>query len=230
MELGKRPLVALAVKDDGLDSVLKQAKLEGIDIIELRVDQFSQIDIGYIREKAKLVKDMEFYLLLTVRSKEEGGGIDLTDEFRLEIFKKTIDIADIVDIEFTSKSIRQDVVKLAKDNRKLCLISYHDFEKTPSVDFIQHYVNSAVDIGADIVKFAFKANSLDDIANVLCITHKNRDKKLVSILMGDIGKISRVVGFVFGSLITYTYIGESFAPGQIEAKRLIEELKFYGMR
>ncbi|MDQ7055535.1 MAG: hypothetical protein Q9M89_03235 [Persephonella sp.] len=39
-----------------------------------------------------------------------------------------------------------------------------------------------------------------------------------------------MAGFFFGSVLTYTYIGKSFAPGQIEAKKLIEELKFYGLR
>lgn len=230
MEIGKRTLVALPVKDENLDEVLNQAKLKEIDIIELRVDQFSNFDIQYIREKAKLIKDKGFNLLLTVRSKAEGGGRDLSDDERLEIFRQTIDVSDIVDIEFSSVSIRQEVIKLTKDRKKLCLVSYHDFEKTPPADFIQEYINSAVNIGADIVKFAFKANSLQDIANTLCVTNKNRDKNLVAILMGDVGKISRVAGFVFGSVITYTYIGEAFAPGQIEAGKLIDELKFYGLR
>ena len=48
--------------------------------------------------------------------------------------------------------------------------------------------------------------------------------------MGEIGKITRVAGFFFGSIMTYTFVGKSFAPGQIELNRLIEELKFYGIR
>jgi 3-dehydroquinate dehydratase-1 len=39
--------------------------------------------------------------------------------------------------------------------------------------------------------------------------------------MGELGKFTRVVGFSFGSLLTYTFFGKPVAPGQIEAEELI---------
>jgi 3-dehydroquinate dehydratase-1 len=65
------------------------------------------------------------------------------------------------------------------------------------------------------------------MARVMCITNKNKDKNIVAISMGEIGKITRVAGFIFGSLITYTYIGQSFAPGQIEVRKLNELIEFF---
>lgn len=229
VKLGEKPVIALAVKDENLEETLKTAKERGIEVIELRVDQFSNMEITHIKDCLKLVKDYGMYTLLTVRAGWEGGAVEIPDVERFEIIKNTIQLCDVVDIEYKAE-IRDDVIRFVKENKKMVLISYHDFEKTPDVKVIQEYIGDTSKLGADIIKFAFRANSLQDVADVLCLTNKNRDKNIVAILMGDIGKISRVAGFVFGSVITYTYIGEAFAPGQIESADLIRELQFYGLR
>ncbi|MEJ5172636.1 MAG: type I 3-dehydroquinate dehydratase [Hydrogenothermaceae bacterium] len=227
VKLADRPLIALPVKDQNLEDTLRKAKNHGVDIIEVRVDQFSNIELDYVKDVVKKVKSYDFIVLITVRSKIEGGGRDIPDRERVKIFESVVDVADILDIEFSSEDIREEIINLAKCNGKLSLVSYHDFEKTPNVEFIQNYIDVVKSIGGDIVKFAFKVDSFEDVANIMCVTHQNRDKNIVAIAMGDVGKISRVAGFVFGSIITYTYIGESFAPGQIEISKLKEELNFY---
>ncbi len=222
----KMPLIALPITDTDIDNTLQKAKEKNIDIIELRIDQFKNKNLDHINSIVKKVKDYNFKALATVRSKLEGGS-DIPDEDRLKIFNSIVKDVDIVDIEYTSEALKPTVVELVKNNNKILLMSYHDFEKTPSEDFIQNLIDNAKSQGADIVKYAFKSNSFEDVAKILYITHKNRYKNIVAIAMGDIGKISRVAGFVFGSLITYTYIGESFAPGQIEINKLKELLEFF---
>ncbi len=224
----KRPLIALPVDDKNIDDVLEKAKKEKIDIIELRIDQFSNLDIDYIIEQSKKVKGKGFYLLATVRSKEEGGT-DIPDEERFEIFSEIVNFADILDIELTSEKINKDVINLTKKHEKLSLVSYHDFEKTPPEEEIQEIIDRANSLNPDIIKYAFNVRTFEDVGRIMSITHKNRDKKLVAIGMGELGKITRVAGYFFGSLISYTFIGKSFAPGQIEAEKLIEEMKFYGL-
>lgn len=225
----KYPLVVLPVDDIDIEKNLAIAVDKKIDMIELRIDQFSNLDIDYIVEKAKLVKKYELGMIATVRSKSEGGS-DIPDEKRVEIFEAVVEYSDILDIELSSTSINKKVIEIAKDEGKLSLVSYHDFEKTPEAEEIQEIIDRSVQIGADIIKYAFKINSVEDIRRLMCVTAKNSHKKLVAIGMGELGRITRVAGFFFGSVLTYTYIGRSFAPGQIEAGRLIEELKFYGLR
>ncbi|MEZ0323338.1 MAG: type I 3-dehydroquinate dehydratase [Hydrogenothermaceae bacterium] len=227
VNLINRPLIALPIKDENLEDTLQKAKYYSVNVIEIRVDQFSNLDTDYVKEVVKKVRNYDFGILITVRSKAEGGGRDIPDLERVKIFENVVEMADILDVEFSSESIREEIINLAKCNGKLSLVSYHDFEKTPNVEFIQNYIDVVKSIGGDIVKFAFKVNSFEDVANIMCITHKNRDRNIVAIAMGDVGKISRVAGFIFGSIITYTYIGESFAPGQIEIGKLKDELKFY---
>ncbi|WP_457624349.1 type I 3-dehydroquinate dehydratase [Persephonella sp.] len=224
-----RPLVVLPLDDTDLEKKLSIAVDKGIDMIELRIDQFSDLSIDYIESRASAVKEYDLGLIATVRSKEEGGT-DIPDSDRLSIFEAVAGIADILDIELTSQSINRKVIEMARDEGKMALVSYHDFEKTPVEDEIQEIIDRSAALGADIIKYAFKVNSIGDVSRIMCVTAKNREKKLVAIGMGDLGKITRVAGFFFGSVLTYTYIGRSFAPGQIEAGKLIEELKFYGLR
>jgi len=225
----KYPLVVLPVDDIDIEKNLAIAVDKKIDMIELRIDQFSNLDIDYIVEKAKLVKKYELGMIATVRSKSEGGS-DIPDEYRIKIFESVVEYSDILDVELSSAPINKKVIEIAKDEGKLSLVSYHDFEKTPEAEEIQEIIDRSVQIGADIIKYAFKINSVEDIRRLMCVTAKNSHKKLVAIGMGELGRITRVAGFFFGSVLTYTYIGRSFAPGQIEAGRLIEELKFYGLR
>ncbi len=223
------PLVVLPVDDKDIEKTLAAAVDKKIDMVELRIDQFSNLDIEYVVEKAKVVKKYDLGMIATVRSKDEGGT-DIPDEDRIKIFEAVVEYADILDVELTSKSINRKVVELAKDEGKLSLISYHDFEKTPENEEIQEIIDASAQLGADIIKYAFKINNVDDIRRLMCVTAKNSHRKLVAVGMGELGKITRVAGFFFGSVLTYTYIGRAFAPGQIEAGKLIEELKFYGLR
>lgn len=221
--------VALPITDENLDDILSKAIFENIDIIELRIDQFKDKDINHIVKVANKVKEKGFIALATVRSKLEGGT-DISDEERLKIFKYVCDYVDMADIEYTSFTINKEVIDFYHQKGKAVIMSYHDFDKTPSDDYIQSIIDESKSLGADIVKYAFKANSFEDVARVMCIAQKNRQKNIVAILMGDYGKVSRVVAPVFGSMITYTYIGQSFAPGQIEAEKLNELLEFFNIQ
>ncbi|WP_028949847.1 type I 3-dehydroquinate dehydratase [Sulfurihydrogenibium subterraneum] len=221
--------LALPITDDNVEDTLSKALLEDIDIIELRIDQFKIRDFKHILDVIKKVKEKGFIALATVRSKLEGGA-DIPDEGRFEIFSQIADYVDMADIEYTSFKINKQVIDFYHSKGKSVIMSYHDFEKTPSDDYIQTIINESKLMGADIVKYAFKARSFEDVARVMCITHKNREKNLVAILMGEIGKVSRVIAPVFGSLITYTFIGQSFAPGQLEAKKLNELLEFFNIQ
>lgn len=228
ISLGEKPLIALPVDDKEFEKTVETAKEKGIDIIELRIDQFSDRSLDYVVNKASFVKELGLGIIATIRSAKEGGT-HISDYERERIFKAVAPYSDILDIELSSETMIEKVIKISKENNCLTLISYHDFEKTPSEEEIQKIIDKAVSKEADIVKYAFKAKTFDDVSRILCITNKNRDKKLVAIAMGELGRITRMAGFAFGSLITYTYIGVAFAPGQIEVDKLKEDMIFYGL-
>ncbi len=228
LKLGEKPLIAIPVDDKEFEKNVDLAKEKGADIIELRIDQFQDRSIDYILDKVSYIKNLDLSIIATVRSAKEGGT-HISDYERERIFKAVVPEVDIIDIELSSETLREKVIKIAKENNTLALVSYHDFEKTPSEEEIQVIIDKSVSIGADIVKYAFKVKNKDDISRIMCVTAKNKDKKLVAIGMGELGRITRVAGFFFGSVITYSYIGVAFAPGQIEIEKLKDELKFYGL-
>ena len=226
------PYIALPLSDEDFDEKLEKAFYRDIDIIEFRVDLLKHLDIEYIIRHLRKIKERGFKTILTVRAKWEGGGTEIKDTERLEIYQKCIDLVDYVDIELSSLDIINDVVNLAKNNNREVIISFHDFEKTPSEEAIQSFIDKSFQYGADISKISVKVNCEDDVGRILSISYKNKllGRKLIAIGMGELGRITRVAGYFFGSIITYTYIGKSVAPGQIEINKLLEELKFYGLR
>ncbi len=228
----KLPYIALPLTDEDFDNKLETAYYRDVDIIEFRVDLLKNKDIDYIIKHLRKIKEKGLKTILTIRAKWEGGGCEIEDEKRLKIFEKCINFIDFIDIELSSIDIREKIIDLSRKNGIEVIVSYHDFEKTPSNEVIQKIIDDTFSLGGDISKFAFKVNNENDVGRILSISYKNKvlGRKLIAIGMGELGKITRVAGYFFGSMITYTYIGKSVAPGQIELNKLLEELKFYGLR
>ena len=80
-------------------------------------------------------------------------------------------------------------------------------------------MEKALELGADIPKVAYMPHSSEDVlclldASLSC--RKLLEAPIVSISMGDLGKISRVYAGQFGSDITFASLKGSTAPGQIK--------------
>jgi 3-dehydroquinate dehydratase-1 len=224
VELGKRPAVILVPDWSSLPSELERARELRLDLIEARVDL---MEADRIRENLDLIADYGFYSVLTVRPTWEGGKFRGGEEERLELFKELIPHPAVgaVDVELNSK-ILPEVRKLARAEGKRLIVSYHDFEKTPEREEIKGIFEKAVEAGADVVKTAFMGSSNADAARVCSVMAELPHPK-VFMVMGEVGKFTRIVGFSFGSLLTYTFFGRPVAPGQIEAERLVELLAYF---
>jgi len=162
IKLGKIPKIAIAVTDKGENKSIKSLH---VDILEIRVDQFEKIDPLYVRNVVASRKKIGVPLILTVRSKEEGGQRGIADKVKLDIFKENISSVDAVDIELNSPLLA-DIVKLAKKNKKVIIVSWHNFKSTPGGEFLKGLLAKAKKSGAHIVKIAAKANTIDDVINL----------------------------------------------------------------
>ena len=228
VELGKVPRVVLATDDENLKSKLERARLLGIDLVEARVDLLKEPTEKRVRAFLDVVADYGFYAVSTVRPVWEGGAFRGDESERLSLFELLVKhpATGAVDVELRSE-ILPEVRAMARRERKPLIVSYHDFEKTPGESEIEELFRKAVEAGADLVKLAFTGKSHDDAARVCSTLFKFKEPK-VFMVMGEAGKFTRVVGFSFGSLLTYTFFGKPVAPGQIEAERLVSLLKeFY---
>jgi len=222
-ELGKIPKIAIAVTDKGDNKTIKSLF---VDILEIRVDQFKELGLKYINRIVANRKKIGVPLILTVRSKEEGGQKDISDELKLNIFRENISLVDAVDIELKSP-ILANIIKLAKKNKKIIIISWHNFKSTPNDKFLKDILIRAKNNGAHIVKIAAKANNIDDVSNLAKFTRENKTKNLITISLGEIGSLSRLAFPAFGSLITYAYNKKPSGLGQIPLEELQEHLRLY---
>ena len=216
-------LIAVPLDDKDFSNKIKEAKEKGADIVELRVDQFSNTSVDYVKDKLLEVKERGLKTILTVRIPEEGGR---EVKNREEIFEKLAPLSDYTDIELSRRSL---LVKLHNllDGKGRLIISYHNFEVTPPNWIIREVLREGYRFGG-IPKIAVKANSYEDVARLLCISRQVEGEKIV-IAMGDYGKVSRIAGYIFGSVITYASLGKSFAPGQISLEEMVKLKKLlYG--
>ncbi|MBF0517801.1 MAG: type I 3-dehydroquinate dehydratase, partial [Nitrospirae bacterium] len=97
----ERPHVAVPLNDA---DVLSVVGLHGADIVELRIDMFKDLHAPHLIDIFKTFKE-KFHgvpIIATCRSKEEGGAAEISNEDRIGIFTRIIDLTDAVDIEVES--------------------------------------------------------------------------------------------------------------------------------
>ncbi|MEJ5339662.1 MAG: type I 3-dehydroquinate dehydratase [Aquificaceae bacterium] len=204
-------LIAVPLSDRGFEENLKLCREKGADIVELRVDLFEKKDPQFVLDCINKVHRGGLKSILTVRSEREGGS---RVENRLDIFKACSPYSDYTDIELSSQEVISQVRDTVKSAGKKLIISYHNFELTPANWILKEIFREARRWGADIVKVSVRANSYDDTARLLCLGKEEEGDKIL-IAMGEYGKVSRAAGFVFGSVISYAFVGAAVAPGQL---------------
>ncbi len=194
-------------------------KKMGVSIIEFRLDLFDTLALSDAIDYLKSLYDLQqFGILGTVRETRLNAMI------RYGLFEAMMPYVDMVDIEVDSP-IGLSLVSLAKSCGKLVLISDHNYLNTPSGDDLETVYSHALAFGPDIVKLAYQAESRDDMVRLMTFAHnKTADvsRPLVCVIsMGEVGCVSRIMAGVFGSCLTYGYLGDTgVAPGQSSVTEL----------
>ncbi len=230
---GEFPLICLPIVAVNRDDLLRQAE-ELVDLspdmIEWRVDGFSlEKNIQYCVHALERLRGIvdRIPLIFTCRIESEGGLQSMSDEIRMQIINKCIQtgLVDIVDIEISNeKAFIASIRKTAAAKNTKMLLSYHDFNGTPKTDFIINTLVHAQGLGADIAKFACMPKDYKNVQTLLQATLTARksfiDIPLITVSMEKKGAVSRILGGLFGSDITYAIGKKASAPGQIYIKEL----------
>lgn len=219
-----KPKICVPVVEITTEKIIQQIQeLQNCDLIELRIDFYENIhDLKQVHELLLQVRQQtNLPLLLTYRSLKEGGHIQLSDQEYLSLVQTACQSGciDIVDIELESGNMLvYQLVEIAHQNHVKVLMSYHDFEKTPAVMEMKERLEKMEIMGADICKIAVMPFSYKDVIQLLNTTmemSQRLTRPLVTMSMGKIGKITRIVGELVGSSITFASVGQSSAPGQL---------------
>lgn len=215
VELGSVPRIVAIIDEILPVDTVKGVQERGAALLEIRVDLIPAEFGAIIEYLDKLKGSIDIPLIGTIRETEGNRNK------RLSIFERIIPYIAAIDIEIDS-DINRDVIDKAKG--KIIIVSEHNFEKTPSDEKLSEIVETAKDMGADIIKIAAMANREEDVTRLLEFT-KKRSESLVTISMGEIGKRSRVEALKYGSLFTYAFVNKKAAPGQISLDEMVREFK-----
>lgn len=225
----RKPKICVPVMEATEDRILQQVetiRAMDIDLVEWRIDAFQQIkDLTRCIELAKMMKERldGLGLLITCRTKQEGGCLDYADSFYKELYQRICkeQVADLIDLEYDrGKDVFDQLLSIARKNQIQVIASHHDFNKTPSKKEIMEKLNCMRQTDADIIKMACMPRSKEDVFVLMEATaaFKERfpDVVLVTMAMAKEGMPSRILGEFFGSAITFASAGKQSAPGQID--------------
>lgn len=207
---------------------------EPADMIEWRADFFELLaDAMQVLEVIQTIKNQtDLPLLFTIRAAHEGGEvIALSEADKVNVLERvcTDSPVDLIDYELSNSSEkRRQIQQAAQANGKEFIASYHHFTQTPSKDVLLEKGKAAERAGADVVKIAVMPEVKADVFRLLQVTAEltNRLKiPVVTMSMGEVGAISRVIGWAFGSVMTFGTAATSSAPGQPPAGKLDKAIK-----
>jgi 3-dehydroquinate dehydratase-1 len=106
----------------------------------------------------------------------------------------------------------------ARANETRVILSYHNFGYTPGLDFLVQRFLEAERLGADVAKVAVMPRDRGDVLTLLAATSQADAKAripLISMSMGPLGSVTRMIGGIFGSSLSFAVGEGSSAPGQI---------------
>ena len=230
------PKVAVPLVDADAAALIAQAeKVAALapDVIEGRIDFYQDVlDEEKLAQTAAVIRQAigETVLLITFRTKGEGGELALADDqyFALLKFLAEHQLGDLIDVELEhDQAAVKEVLEAAHHHGVKVVMSNHDFEQTPSQAEQVARMTAMADLGADVAKVASMPQSPADVLTVLAATVEARaklDLPIITMSMGDLGKVSRVSGQAFGSALTFAAVGKTSAPGQIGLADLRHDL------
>lgn len=233
----KRPLICVPITGKTEEEILNQLDIiieQVPDIIEWRADFFSKLH--NFEQTIKIVQQIntktEIPLLFTIRAEHEGGeNILLNDEEKVQLITAICRNTSVDLIDFETSNEKQYVTtvrNVTKENDKQLILSYHHFSETPSDEELVNRAKQAEEYGADMIKLAVMPRSKEDVFRLLEVTRRIDnmiDKPIITMSMGEVGAISRVIGWIYGSVLTFGVGVKSSAPGQIPVKELREAIE-----
>lgn len=221
LELGTRPAIVAAGGEGDLDALLAA---NDADVVELRADLFDDPTPDGVVDALRRLRTAPRPTLLTVRSGEEGGRA-MPAALRADIYRAGVTHADAVDVEIASVDLVAEIVPLARAADALVVLSAHDFDGTPAADALDAVVERAFALGADVAKIATVTHALADVQTLLRVTLAARERGVVTLGMGPLGPLSRVVLPAAGSLLTFAAADRPTAPGQLPLAELATLLR-----
>ncbi|WP_353853860.1 type I 3-dehydroquinate dehydratase [Bacillus sp. Bos-x628] len=237
VQAGAQPMICTPLIGKTNEELLHEVEVlaeKKPDVMEWRADFFTHLnDVDCVLETLKCIKDKAngIPFLFTIRSEREGGErISLSEKEKVSLLVKLCESKRVEAIDY---ELMQDVKHMrevgqaAKKNGVTLIVSYHDFQGTPEVERMVQILVKAESVGADIAKIAVMPHTYDDALQLLAATSQAQKRlaiPIISMAMGKYGAFTRMIGGLFGSVMTFAVGKESSAPGQVAIQDLNQVL------
>jgi 3-dehydroquinate dehydratase-1 len=231
---GKLPLICTPLVGRTPEAVLGEVAAvlpKQPDLLEWRVDYFEGLgDTRLVIDTANAIKAAAGTtpVLFTRRSTREGGEpINLVEADVVRLYEAVCAArcVDLVDYEMCNAADDFARIRAAsRANGLLLVASYHNFKSTPDQAALVAKFAEAERLGGDVAKVAVMPHGPQDVLTLLGATYAATQTvglPLISMSMGAYGSLSRMMGWAFGSTVTFAVGKSSSAPGQVP----IEELR-----
>ncbi|HRP99081.1 MAG TPA: type I 3-dehydroquinate dehydratase [Terrimesophilobacter sp.] len=226
-----RPAIIVPITGETSEAALDAAAAtigSPADLVEWRADGLDDLTPVTLTTTVRALGDtLEVPLLLTVRTRTEGGSADIDDETYAELVLTGIRSGAIayVDVEFRREPHTvAALVDAAHTAGVGIVLSAHDFAATPPPAELRELFEAMCSVAPDVVKVAVMPADARDVLRMLETTLDVRDthpdQALISIAMGPLGVVSRIAATTYGSVASFATVGQASAPGQIDAETL----------
>jgi len=230
---GALPLICTPLVGRNRDAVL--AEIAAVlpkrpDLIEWRVDFFEGIgDTALVIDTARAMKALagQTPILFTRRSTREGGEkIALVEAEVVKLYEAVCAArcVDMIDYEMCNDATDFARLRAASRAGDISLVaSYHNFQSTPDEAFLVAKFAEAEKLDGDVAKVAVMPQGPRDVLTLLGATYtasRTVGLPLISMSMGAYGSLSRMMGWVYGSTVTFAVGKSSSAPGQVPIEDL----------
>ncbi|MEI8003544.1 MAG: type I 3-dehydroquinate dehydratase [Methanothrix sp.] len=188
------------------------------DMIELRLDLLAGGDP--LQTIKAIRKATAKPIIATARLKTEGGMFQGSERERVDLLIKAACYADYVDVELLADQRDDAIARIMKP----VIVSYHDFQGMPEEMQLAGIYQEMKKTKAAIAKIAVTPQNLRDNLRILQFL-LDADMPLCMIAMGRMGRHLRAVAPLYGSALSYGFVTQSTAPGQMSLAELCQARK-----
>lgn len=181
------------------------------NLFELRLD-------ALFAKRGKLknfISDLRAPLIITARHPNEGGSNQLSAQKRRVLLRRFLPHAAYVGIELRSADSLAGIRDEARAKGARTIMSFHDFNETPSLGRLTEIARTAQSFGADCLKIATRTDTPAQLERLLDFFQQKRlEMKIAAMGFGHLGMTARRELFQLGSVLNYVHLGRTKIGGQ----------------
>lgn len=186
---------------------------EGVDVAEVRLDLLLSKGVSPEKIQEAMAKK-ELPVLLTLRTREEGGAFNWRSRQRVLFFLAFLPFADVVDLELTNLPRLGRVLRAVRRSKRDLILSSHSLKRKLTPLRLKRLLTEFRKTRAAVYKIVGLARRTRDLRTLaeplLTLPHM----RLAILASGPLATASRLSLPALGSRLLYVHLDEPAAPGQ----------------